>query len=249
MSIAPLPATLEQLSGRRFAFYPPIRNIARNEWIHRRTTWSECIVANLEDSAEYSIPRQYVGDVSVAEQVFADQPATVVELERELEWRNGSIRPFERRVIVFPVNGASDEARLRSGGRPGTVVSIRLETATQPTTRKKIAGAILLTAVLCAVVAGVLAQPHRRADTGVTSRAWLQLNASDDYRGVLSKLGTPGQERTSRRDGKTQRILVYPGLRFYVVLEGPGVTDVHYKEAIDFRGQVLGTRRAALPIL
>ena len=66
MSIAPLPTPLHDLGGRRFSFYPPIRNVNHNEWLYRRANWSECVVVNARTGEELGIPRVFLGDVSGA---------------------------------------------------------------------------------------------------------------------------------------------------------------------------------------
>ena len=149
MSIAPLPTPLEHLGGRRFAFYPPIRNIEPNEWLYRRATWSECVVANLRTGEEFWIPRQFLGDVS-----YTDDGAMVVALSRELEWRAGAIIPRQRAVIEFPVS--ADETRVAP--RPGhvaPVINIRLEPKTEVRGWRWLGVAAVLGAVAFAIVAGL----------------------------------------------------------------------------------------------
>jgi hypothetical protein len=97
MSIAPLPTPLQHLGGRRFSFYPAIRNIEHNEWLYRRATWSECVVANMRTGEELCVPRIFLGDVS-----YSDDGDMVVALSRELESRAGAVIPRERAVIQFP---------------------------------------------------------------------------------------------------------------------------------------------------
>jgi hypothetical protein len=250
MSIAPLPATLEYLSGRRFSFYPPIRNIAHNEWLYRRATWSECIVENLGTGAEFSVPRMFLGETSLAEDPAPGAPAMVVELDRELEWRSGAILPCRRRVIELPVavhdEAVPDEDQADSS-RPrhrAPVVSIRLEPKTEAGAGKWIGVALVLGVVACTIVADIARQSHRRAEAAGASRAWLQLSRDDDYRSVLSKLGDPAAERTFEEDqakgGRVFRLLAYPALRFSVVLSGRSRPDARYAETIDLRGHVLG---------
>jgi hypothetical protein len=246
MSIAPLPATLEYLSGRRFSFYPPIRNIGRNEWLYRRATWSECIVANLESGEEFSIPRMFLGEASTVDEPAAGAPETVVELHRELEWRNGLILPCQRRVIELPVAVVDDE--IPSTGRLAPVVSIRLEPKTEAGAGKWIGVALVLGVVACTIVADIAVQSHRRSDAGAVSRAWLELNRGDDYRSVLTKLGTPARERSFERSGSAFRVLVYPAMKFSVVLRGRNVPEARYAETVDLRGHVLGSDTEPWPV-
>jgi hypothetical protein len=248
MSIAPLPATLEYLSGRRFSFYPPIRNIGRNEWLYRRATWSECIVANLENGDEFSIPRMFVGEASVVDEPAEGEPSTVVELHRELEWRSGAILPCQKRVIELPVAVESEEdeeARPRNG-RLAPVISIRLEPKAEPGPGKWLGVALVLGVVACTIVADIAVQSHRRSDVGTVSRAWLELTPDDDYRAVLTKLGPPARERSFERNGESFRVLTYPSLRFSVVMRGRNVPEARYAETVDRGGRILGGNPAPL---
>src|SRR5580658_5181514 len=132
MSIAPLPTPLEHLGGRRFSFYPPIRNLQPNEWLFRRATWSECVVMNARSGEEVWIPRMFLGEVSLIDEPVVDEPAMVVRLNRELEWKGGAILPRQRRVIEFPatpapIPAADDRPSPGEGARLAPVVCIRLE--------------------------------------------------------------------------------------------------------------------------
>ena len=98
MSIAPLPTPLQHLGGRRFSFYPPIRNLEPNEWLYRRATWSECVVVNTRSGEEVCVPRTFLGEVT-----HGENPGMVVSLTRELAHENGIIVPHDRRVIELPV--------------------------------------------------------------------------------------------------------------------------------------------------
>jgi len=115
MSIAPLPTPLQDFGGRRFSFYPPIRNLGPNEWLYRRATWSESIVVNARTGEEVCIPRMFLGDVSGIEDAVM-----IVGLVRELEWRAGAVTPRERRVIVMPIphEDPTSSASLEDGTRP-----------------------------------------------------------------------------------------------------------------------------------
>src|SRR5271167_3740948 len=121
MSIAPLPTPLQHLGGRRFSFYPPIRNLEPNEWLYRRATWAECVVVNARSGEEVWVPRIFLGEVS-----RIDEAVMIVGLNRELEWRRGVIIPLERRVIEFP--GAVNDARsVPRSTHLAPVINIRLE--------------------------------------------------------------------------------------------------------------------------
>src|SRR5512141_2863581 len=97
MSGPPIPPLHEPLVHRPFSFYPPILNIAHNEWRLRRSTWSELLVVNAKTGAEVWIPRRFLGEIS-----RVDEPVMIVGLLKELEYKGGSVWPHERRVIEMP---------------------------------------------------------------------------------------------------------------------------------------------------
>jgi len=76
MSISPFPAPLQPIAGRRFSFYPPVHNVECNEWMYRRATWSECVVINTATGEEFSIPRNFLGEITTGNGL------TVVSLHR-----------------------------------------------------------------------------------------------------------------------------------------------------------------------
>src|SRR5687768_17111232 len=97
MSVPPIPAPLDHLGQRSFSFYPPIVGIEHNDWLLRRATWSEILVANTRSNQEIWIPRQYLGQVS-----SVDEPVLIVGLTKELEYSAGQIMAHRRRVIEMP---------------------------------------------------------------------------------------------------------------------------------------------------
>ena len=164
MSISPLPTPLHELGGRRFSFYPPILNLSHNEWIYRRATWSEVIVANTQSGEEVCIPRMFLGEVSIV-----DHPVVIVGLVRELEWKAGVITPHRRPVIELPV--AVNENRTvaaSSSPRPlrvASVVNIRLEPPSEARAGRKIAVAAILGALAWLIAAGIVRQMHTNPRT------------------------------------------------------------------------------------
>src|SRR5580692_6754925 len=185
MSIAPLPTPLQHLGGRRFSFYPPIRNLEPNEWLYRRATWSECVVVNARSGEEVWVPRIFLGEVS-----RIDEPVMIVGLNRQLEWRSGKIIPLERRVIEFPV--AANDKSPRSGP-PAPVINIRLEPKPEARAWKWIGVAAILGAVAFTIVADIARQTpwRQRADLSRGYRSYLQLGLEDDYASTVRKLGAP----------------------------------------------------------
>src|SRR5271157_2042014 len=122
MASPPIPPSLEHLSTRPFSFYPPILNVEHNEWLFRKATWSEILVVNCKSGVEVWISRRLVGEVS-----RIDDPVLIVGLNRELEYKGGTVWPYQRRVIEMPVAAGGSPGAVAEKGAPGTVVGIRLE--------------------------------------------------------------------------------------------------------------------------
>jgi hypothetical protein len=239
MSIAPLPTPLQHLGGRRFSFYPPIRNLEPNEWLYRRATWLECIVANARSGEEVFIPRIFLGEVS-----RVDEPVMIVALSRELEFRRGVIIPRERHVIEFPAPlpaAMSDSGVVAHPHHPAPVINIRLETKPESRTMKWLGVAAVLGAVGCTIVAGVSRQSpqHQRSDFYRGYRAFLQLGPDDNYVSTIRKLGLPARTSTAEASGHAYRALAYPSRHYSVILMGPSQDDARYIGTIDPYGRVL----------
>src|SRR5258708_7603857 len=98
MASPPIPPSLDHLATRPFSFYPPILNIEHNEWLFRKATWSEIQVMNVKGGAEVWIPRRFIGEVS-----RINDPVSIVGLNRELEFKGGTVWPYQRRVIQMPM--------------------------------------------------------------------------------------------------------------------------------------------------
>jgi hypothetical protein len=157
MAISPLPAPLQQLGGRRFSFYPPIRNIAHNEWIYRRASWTEVVVVNTGSGAECVIPRAHIGDVS-----YVDAPVVIVGLKRELESREGIVRAWHQPVIELPVAVNQSATVVPHPERLAPVVSIRLEPRSESRSSHKLAVGLMLGAIGCLIAANI-ARTHLAA--------------------------------------------------------------------------------------
>lgn len=238
MSIAPLPTPLQHLGGRRFAFYPPIRNIEHNEWLYRRATWSECVVANTRSGEEYWVPRIFLGDVS-----RVDEPVMVVRLNRELEFRSGAVIPRERAVIEFPAPAVDRPATPRPG-HLAPVVNIRLEPKTEVRAWRWIGVAAVLGTVAFAIVADFARQmpSHQRAEF-FRYRSYLQLSSGDDYASVVSRLGPPARVSVVPSRGHVFRSLAYPARHYSVILMGAQRDEARYIGTLDAYGRVLDSVR------
>src|SRR5262247_3348741 len=144
MASPPIPPSLEHLATRPFSFYPAIIGVEHNEWLFRKATWSEILVVNCKSGVEVWIPRRFVGEVS-----RIDDPVLIVGLTRELEFKAGSVWPYQRRVIEMPlaVGGFPlPPAESPAGRGPAPVVGIRLE----PSDKRifKLIGAAVAIAIL-----------------------------------------------------------------------------------------------------
>jgi hypothetical protein len=143
MASPPIPPALGHLSSRPFSFYPAIRGIVHNEWVFRKATWSELLVVNRKTGEEVSIPRQFVGEVSIV-----DDPVVIVGLLRELEYREGAVWPSRRHVIEMPIAvGDTRPAPAQPRPVPAPVVAIRLEPR-KPRRVYKAVGSLLAFAIL-----------------------------------------------------------------------------------------------------
>jgi hypothetical protein len=242
MSIAPLPTPLQHLGGRRFSFYPPIRNLEPNEWLYRRATWSECVVANAHSGEEVWIPRIFLGEVS-----RMDEQVMIVGLNRELECRRGVIIPRERRVIEFPVPAPVAGNDTNAAPRPhqlAPVVNIRLETKPESRAWKWIGVAAVLSAVAFTIVADVARQSqiHQRGDAFRGYRSFLQLGPDDDYTSTVRKLGAPSSVDSTEAAGRNFRSLAFPARHYSVVLMS-SPAGAHYVGTLDQHGRILDAIR------
>jgi len=241
MSIAPLPTPLQHLGGRRFSFYPPIRNLEPNEWLYRRVTWSECVVVNTRSGEEVWIPRMFLGEVS-----RFDEPVIVVGLNRELEWKSGAIIPRQRHVIELPVAVIDNHPAPSRSAHLAPVINIRLEQKPEARVWKWVGVAVVLGAVACTIVADIARQSQsQRADLFRVRgyRAWLQLSANDDYASTIRKLGPPAVVRSYEDGDRTFRELAYPSRRYAVVLMSSRRQEARYIGTLDVRGRVLDAVR------
>src|SRR6266540_6586884 len=152
MSVPPFPPHIEQLGQRPFSFYPPVLNIEHNEWIYRRSTWSEVLVVNTKTESELWVPRQYIGEVS-----RVDEPTMIVGLTKELEYKAGQVWPHVRRVIEMPraVNAGTPPNTVEPPLAPAPVVGIKLEGGAESRIGRLIGAVAVLGIIACVVLVGV----------------------------------------------------------------------------------------------
>jgi hypothetical protein len=195
-----------------FSFYPAIRDIEHNEWLFRKATWSELVVVNRKTGLEISIPRRFWGEVSTS-----DHPVIIVGLLRELQYKDGAVWPYQRRVIEMPVAvgesfgpAAAPKPRRES---PAPVIGIRLESRRDRRPFRWLGGSLAVALLLHGVVSSVIHFGE------VKQRPYLDLSGRDDYTAVVRKLGKPSSDHNGVDSGHPYRALGYR--RFTVILLGP----------------------------
>lgn len=154
MSAPLVPSPLDYIGLRRFAFYPPIKNVEPNEWLLGAGSWTEVQVVNAHTGSEIWIPRQCVGAVS-----DAHDGVLVVGLTKELEFRAGGLEPRFKRVIEMPQNAVPQpRPRIQSDPRPpgpAPVIGIRVEDREDSPMSRAIV-TLAVAALIVALVAAVL---------------------------------------------------------------------------------------------
>jgi len=219
MSSPVIPPPLEALRNRPFSFYPAILNIEHNQWQYRKATWTDVLVVNPRTSQEIAIARHLIGEISSIE-----DPVLIVGLLKELEYRDGAVCPYQRRVIEMPVAVGARPLAPRVG--PAPVVGIRLESKTDSSLFRFVGGALVLGIVAAYVAVNFYREGMLRPRLSYVAKGapYLGLSAHDDYAAVIRKLGTPGGDRWRfGPEGAQYHGLVYPDRAYTVVLMGtPG---------------------------
>lgn len=218
MSSPVIPPPLEALRNRPFSFYPAILNIEHNKWQYRKATWSDVLVVNARTGQEIWIPRRFLGEISRIE-----DPVVIVGLLRELEYKEGAVWPYQRRVIEMPIAvGALASPPVpapRTG--PAPVVGIRLESSPESHILRIVGGALVLGIVAAYVAVNFYRDSVLRPRTVYMAkdRIYLSLTAHDDYDAVIHKLGAPARDRwLNSPEGARYRALWYPNRACTVIL-------------------------------
>ncbi len=235
MASPPIPPSLEHLVTRPFSFYPAIMNVEHNEWLYPKATWSEILVVNCRTGNEIWIPRRFFGEVSRIE-----DPVLIVGLTRELEYKAGSVWPYQRRVLEMPVavGGTSSTPAVAAPerGAPAPIVGIRLESSDRRIF-KLIGGALAVAIGLYVVAVNLNRVGEFRQRTVVYTakdREFDQLTAHDDYLSVVQKLGKPDSDRWQNESGEIQfRALSYPSRNYTVILMGSDRNSARYIGTMD----------------
>jgi len=240
VSVPLIAAGLTELRHGRFSFYPAIVGVRHNEWVLRRATWTDILVANAKTAEELWIPRRLVGEVSSIE-----SPYRIVGLVKELEYREGMALPYRRSVIEMPraVNDFS-RSSLRPAlyARPAGVVAIRAETNGDSRFWRVLRGSIAAGILVCLAVIFVVRDAHLGARFGWTSPPRLpNLDQQDDDSSVVRKLGNPTSDHWSVRASGSSgyRRLWYARKGFTVILTGTSPSDAHYSATLDRDGKII----------
>jgi len=227
MPAPPNPPTPDALREGPFSFYPAIVNVEHNEWLLRKSTWSEILVANCKTGTEIWISRRFLGEIS-----RTDEPVMIVGLTKELEYKAGSVWPYERRILEMPRTANHGRQKLEPVGEPPKGArGMRFERGPESRVGRLI-GAALLLGILISVL--VVALSRRTVDYRAIEQSELGLGAEDDYHAVVRKLGAPEEDRWRGGAGELQyRLLGYPARSYFVILMGTDRESAHYIGAMD----------------
>lgn len=229
----PPPSALrKELGTRPFAFYPPIRNVSHNEWSFVRETWAETLVVNRESGNEVWIPRRLLGEVS-----SVDEPFPIVGLNKELEYRAGSVWPYRPKLLEMPRAGstplpadATPEATPVPRGRGmGSSAERRVARLIGISTLVAIAAIFIILAIYRGD--GIFGN---RIILQTADQDYLALRAGDDYFAVVQRLGEPEGDRWRSQSTEVAfRVLDYPSRSYSVVLFGADQASATYIGAMD----------------
>jgi hypothetical protein len=233
MSSPVIPPPLQALGHRPFSFYPALLNIEHNKWQYRKATWSDVLVVNARTGQEIWIPRRFLGEISRIE-----DPVVIVGLLKELEYKEGAVWPYRRRVIEMPIAvGARQRPsspELAAG--PAPVIGIRLEPDTESHIFRIVGGALVLGIIAAYVAVNFYRDSVLRPRIAYLAkdRAYVSLAAQDDYDTVVRKLGAPAQDRWQGPAGGTRyRALWYPGRACTIILRSADGKEAAYIGTLD----------------
>lgn len=211
---------LDQLSGRRFSFYPAIRGIEHNEWTLTETTWSEVQVRNGESGQEFWIPRSHLGGLS-----SSDSPVVILGLRRELEFKAGGIFPYRRIVREMPSTPASRSPGPAATPSPPQRLLSGSDAKTLRLLGIAIGAALLVSMLGFLAIVGGLHNPLEalfKTDTTTADQRYLGLGSADSYFEVVGRLGQPEAEEwiSGEEDELQIQALHYTSRSYIVVMMG-----------------------------
>jgi hypothetical protein len=233
MSSPVIPPPLEALRNRPFSFYPAILNIEHNKWQYRKATWSDVLVVNARTGLEIWIPRRFLGEISRIE-----DPVVIVGLLKELEYKEGAVWPYQRRVIEMPIAVGAHARPASPAQQTGLapVVGIRLESNTESHIFRIVGGALVLGIVAAYVAVNFYRDSVLRPRSAYIARdrTYLSLTSHDDYEAVVRRLGAPARDRWQGGAGGARfRGLWYPDRACTIILRAADGRDATYIGALD----------------
>lgn len=228
MPSPPVPE-LDDLLHRAFSFYPPIVGIEHNEFLLKSGTWSEMLVENTKTHEELWIPRRFFGALSKV-----DDPVIIVGLNRELEYKSGSVWPFERKVLDMPAPPKPIGAAPPPSSSPEPSALGRIMGGAPSGTESKISkligvafGSVVLLVGL--VFALVKLTPSAKPTFSAKDQSYLELTREDDAFAVARKLGPPAEEAWRPTEGELQyQRLSYPERGYTIILMGTDRKSARY---------------------
>jgi hypothetical protein len=237
----PIPPSIEQLGTRPFSFFPPILEIEYNEWTFREATWSEVLVENVKTHQEIWVPKRFIGEVA-----RVDDPMAIVGLNKELEYRAGSILPHVRRVIEMPraVNEGPRPGATPSPDVPKTPTALQALTGVSNSSDSKI-GKMLLVAIgtailLVVIVVAFFNDADKRVRFSPVVQSDITFSERDDYFAIERRLGKPAEDKWKSDQGEIQfRYLWYPQQQMAVILMGTERGSAAYIGELDKDGRVI----------
>ncbi len=232
----PVPVTIEGMQGRTFSFYPPIRNFEHNEWQLSRAEWSEVLVVNSKTGQEVWIPRRFFGKIS-----SVDEPVVIVGLERELEYKGGSVWPHQPRLVEMPRATPPQTEAEPAEPHHESSHGVSSQPSNEARIGRLIAGVLIGGIALClAILAIYKAGTMRPVKLTATDQDFLSLSREDNYFAVVRKLGEPAESRWKAETGELQyRLLWYPQRSYFVILMGTERDDARYIGALDSNWRVI----------
>lgn len=239
MSNPQSPKQLESLGERPFSFYPAVINIEHNEWKCHKSSWSEILVINTKSGNEIWVPRRFLGEIS-----RVDEPVMIVGLKRELEYKAGSLFPYERRIIEMPkaVNEFAKPSEESMAPPPGMLGWVRLDQGNDWKFGKLILGLLAAGILICFVLVTIISNRNSGKNVEYVSveQRSLGLLWNDDFGGVVRKLGQPTEDRWRSGQGSLQyRLMSYPERKLNVILMGHERDKARYIGAMDDQWRVV----------
>jgi hypothetical protein len=213
-----VPVPMPELAREPFAFQPAIVGVAHNEWILRRSSWTELVVVNTKTSEEISVARRFLADITDAEM------GQVARLTEPLEYCRGLVLPVRRGVIMMPEVKRGRARSRKEARRQAAVLDIRVEAKRESLAWRALRGTVALGFLAC--LAAVVLIPR----LGFSRPS--PLEAGDDYYSVVNKLGRPATDRWIEDPaGGGHRRLTYPRRKITVVLQGETRETARYAAA------------------